>query len=169
VVDLGDRDGGPLAAPPRDIDGDGRIDFVLSDDAFRYGFAAYAESPAPPLVMNIVDGRAVDVSGEARFQPVFAGAFDAARAACTGGALDNPNGACATYVAISARLGRFDAAWAEMLGAYRRDTGRALPIGCRVTPPPGHACARADRIHYRDYPDALRHILTDRHYIAGAR
>lgn len=150
-------DGGPVETPPRDVNGDGRIDFVFPDNAFYYAFASYAESLAPARIVNIVDGRAVDVSDRPDFRSVYEGEIADARAACIGGEGGddggNPNGACAAYVAIAARLGRFDAAWAEMLRHYRRDAGIDFP---------------GDRMEGKlDYPNALRRFLIEHHYIEG--
>jgi hypothetical protein len=78
----------------------------------------------------------------------------------------NQNGACAAYVAAAARVGRFQAAWAEMLHSYQRDSNWDLPTGCRVDDR-NRGCPPADIIHYRNYPDALRHFLIRLHYIRG--
>jgi hypothetical protein len=157
AVQVYEGDGGPVETPPRDVNGDGRIDFVFPDNAFYYAFASYAESLAPARIVNIVDGRAVDVSDRPDFRSVYEGEIADARAACIGGEGGddggNPNGACAAYVAIAARLGRFDAAWAEMLRHYRRDAGIDFP---------------GDRMEGKlDYPNALRRFLIEHHYIKG--
>jgi len=166
VFDLGEHDGDYLDALPRDIDGDGTIDFVFRDGAFLYAFSSYAESYPPPQVWNIVDGRLVDVSSRPGFRPLFEEAIRDARNLCLHPEGDiNPNGVCAGYVAMAARLGRFDAAWAEMLRAYRRDVDWDLPPGCRRVMPENEACPDADQIRYPDYPEALRHFLIDLHYI----
>ena len=64
-------DGGPLDEPPTDRDGDGLLDFVSYDNAFLYRFASYADSFPPPQVVNLIDGRAVDVSDRPAFRPLF--------------------------------------------------------------------------------------------------
>jgi len=167
VIDLGDHDGDYLDRMPRDIDGDGRLDFVFPDGNFLYAFASYAESYPPPMVQNIVDDRLIDVSARPGFRSLFESALGDARTGCLHSEADtNPNGICAAYVAVAARLGRFDAAWAEMLNAYKRDSDWELPSGCRRTMPENEACPDADQIHYTDYPDALRHFLIEQHYIA---
>lgn len=167
-VDIYEGDGGPIERAPRDVNGDGRIDFVFTDNAFLYAFASYAESFAPSRIVNIVDGRAVDVSTDRSLRRIYEGEIADARRACTvHGPEDNPNGACATYVALAARLGRFAAAWAEMLRAYRRNVDWDLPPGCRRVMPANQACPDADQIHYRDYPESLRNFLKEEGYIAG--
>ncbi|MET0308350.1 MAG: hypothetical protein ABW023_06550 [Sphingomonas sp.] len=105
---------------PIDLSGDGAADFVLYDDAFLYRFASYAGSVAPPLILNVRDGRSIDVSRDPAFAPLFLIDMAKAREACI-----NPeeagwerNGACAGYVADAARVGQFDAAWKIMLQHY---------------------------------------------------
>jgi hypothetical protein len=168
VFDLGEWDGGPADELPTDRDGDGAIDFVFADNAFLYAFASYAESFAPPKVMNLVGGELVDVSARPGFRPLFEAAMTEARAGCVtpGGARFegmSPNGACAAYVAAAARVGRFDEAWAEMLRSYDRDFQWDLPTGCRT---PAVPCADGDVIRYADYPEALRRFLIEQGYIA---
>lgn len=43
-VDVGTWDGEGIEAFPRDFDGDGSSDFVMSDGAFNYAFSSYAGS-----------------------------------------------------------------------------------------------------------------------------
>lgn len=107
---------------PIDLSGDGIADFVLTDDAFLYRFSSYAGSVPPPLVLNIVGGRTVDVSKAPGLRPLFATKMAEARAYCTAPASDGNerNGACAGYVADAARIGQFDTAWKVMLAHYDR-------------------------------------------------
>lgn len=170
VADLGIWDGDYLEELPTDLDGDGRLDFVFRDDALLYAFASYAESFAPPLVLNVVDGQVVDVSDHPGFRPMFLEAMADARQSCASLGLpdsDGPssNGACAGFVASAARAGRFDEAWAQMLAAYDRDSDWPLPQGCRTRPAEGE-CPAADVIAFDDYPDALRAFLVRQGYIS---
>lgn len=160
VVSSGD--GGGFERAPRDLNRDGRLDFVGYDNAFLYTFASYAESFAPTTVTNVIDGRAVDVSDQPAFRRLYEADARTARAACIGNSTGR-NGACAAYVAASARLGRFDAAWAEMLRHYQRDSDSDLPRGCRTAR--GDRCPDAQEIVYRDFPSALRNFLIETGYI----
>ena len=119
VVDVGQYDGEPLEDLPADIDGDGRLDFVFVDNAFLYRFTGYAQSRAPPQIINLIDGEAVDVSARPGFRRLFEEDRTEARASCLQADGDQ-NGACAAFVASAARVGRFDEAWAEMLRFYDR-------------------------------------------------
>ena len=75
------------------------------------------------------------------------------------------NGACAAYVAAAARVGQFDAAWAQMLRSFDRNADWDYPPGCRVAVHPGGECPAASIIRYRDYPAALRAFLLRQGYI----
>jgi hypothetical protein len=125
VVSLGAFDMEMMTDVPTDVDGDGRTDFVLRDNAFLYAFASFAGSFAPPQIWNVERGRAVDVSAAPRYRPLFVEAIAETRPICLdrrGG--DDRNGACAAFVAASARIGDFEGAWRAMLGGYdRRDDG----------------------------------------------
>lgn len=125
VISLGNFDMEMMADIPSDVDGDGRTDFVLRDNDFLYAFASFAGSFAPPQIWNVERGRAVNVSAAARYRPLFVEAISETRPICLdprGG--DDRNGACAAFVAASARIGDFEGAWRAMLGGYdRRDDG----------------------------------------------
>ncbi|HWT11240.1 MAG TPA: hypothetical protein VN231_00645, partial [Allosphingosinicella sp.] len=157
-------DGGPIEEAPSDLDGDGRIDFVRPDNAFLYRFASYADSYAPPRIVNVVGGEAVDVSGRPGFRPLFEEAMREAGAVCTEAGNSAPNGACAGYVAAAARLGRFDEAWARMLSAYDRTSDWGLEGGCRVQVTDG-SCPPGQEQSFASYPEALRHFLIETGYI----
>jgi len=166
-VELGEWDGDYWDDLPTDRNGDGAVDFVQVDNAFLYAFTSYADSWAPPQVMNIVGGVPVDVSTDPGFRPLFEAAAVRQREACV-----HPqdeavaNGACAAYVASAARIGRFDAAWAEMLQAYDRNFEWTLPTGCKSALV-DLQCPQGQEIEYGDYPAALRAFLVDLGYIEG--
>lgn len=163
AVEVYAGDGGPGDEAPRDIDGDGVIDIVRYDNAFLYTFASYAESFAPPTVTNVIDGQAVDVSSRPGFRSLFEEEAARARETCVGTEV-NRNGACAAYVAASARIGRFDEAWAEMLRHHDRNPGWELPQGCRGPLVDG-SCPEANLVRHENYPDALRDFLVQQGYI----
>ena len=151
IVHLGEWDGDYLDEVPTDRNGDARVDFVFRDDSFLYTFTSYADSWSPPQIMNIDGGKAVDVSANPGFRPLFRKSMLEERRACL--RLDkeyadrDPNGACAAYVASAARIGQFDKAWAEMLKAYDRKSSWDLPYK-KMT-----------------YPQALRRFLVEHKYI----
>jgi hypothetical protein len=164
IVELGHFDMEMPGDFPADIDGDGRIDFVRLDNRFFYAFASFAGSVAPPQILNIVGGRAVDVSAAPRYRRLFVRAMNEAREDCLTGQGER-NGACAAYVAAAARAGGFDRAWREMLRVYERGADWIYPTGCRVTPRPG-GCPE-DQIVRRGFPAALRLFLRRNGYLPG--
>lgn len=168
LVDLGLADGAPGGRVPRDEDGDGRVDFINRDNAFLYAFTSYAESSAPVTVTNIIDGSAVDVSTRPAFRHHDEEMARTTRREC--GDRTNPgrNGACATYVAVSARMGRFDQAMAEVAPLWERHPSNEWPTGCRVTPGE-EGCPDSQVITYPDFPTALRAFLAENGYIPAGR
>lgn len=127
----------------RDIDGDGRMDFLRSDDGFDGRFTWNMVSEMPPQIWNVIDGRRVDVSSAPRYRPLFRGYMANLRSTCLQGDHDFRDSACAAYVAAAARIGEFAAAWRLMLGAYHRD----------------------DIFEGQTFPHRLRNLLIRRHYI----
>lgn len=163
IADLGSWDG-DRPAMPRDLDGDGVKEFQFVDQAFLYAFASYAESWAPPVVHKVTNGHVQDASKAAAFRAVFARDAAESRTAC----LDRSNGACAAYVASAARIGRLDAAWAEMLGAYDQASDWILPTACRVRT--AGSCPVGAEMTFSTYPEALQwflgeHGYTDKAYV----
>lgn len=157
-----DGDAPPL---PRDIDGDGVKEFEFLDQAFLYAFASYAESWAPPLVQTLANGQVQDVSKSAAYRSLYQQDAAETRSACLAGG----NGACAAYVASSARAGRLDDAWAEMLGAYDQASDWILPTACRVRT--ASECPAGAQLSFSTYPEALQwflgeHGYTERAYVA---
>jgi hypothetical protein len=156
--DLGNWDGDGIE-PPRDVDGDGIADFVFVDNAFLYAFDSYAASWAPPLVMNVTNGKVLNVSTAKRYAALYRADMEKAKPECA----KHQNGACAAYVADAARIGRFDEAWTFMLANYDRKSEWTYPARCD-----------GDRVDFRckgtevkpkDYPEALRWFLEDNGYI----
>ena len=162
VVDLGLWDGDEVSSP-RDVSGDGLADFVMVDNSFLYAFASYAESFAPPKILNVVAGRVNDVSRNPAFKRLFAQEMVRAGASCQPEAEHSPNGACASYVAAAARIGKLDQAWARMLVAYDASSDWDLPTGCLVSDEGG--CPNGSEIVYKSYPEALQAFLRRNGYI----
>jgi hypothetical protein len=166
TVDLGLWDGEGMEEFPHDISGDGIADFVLYDNAFLYAFASYAESFAPPKILNIRGTDVTDVSADKAFRPLFADEMVKAAQACKTPEPDtNPNGACASYVAAAARVGQLDAAWEQMLLSYDKGSDWQLPQGCRRQSTDG-SCKAGEEIIFETYPESLQYFLGDNGYIA---
>jgi len=160
IVDLGAYDGEKLARRPTDWDGDGALDFFVTDDSFLYAFSGYAGSPPLPRILNIVGGKAVDVSDRPAFRPLFEQAMAGFRKDCAKG----ENGYCAAYAAAAARVGTFDTAWAKVLKQHDA-TSRDWPNACKVAETE-NGCPEGQEIEYASYPEALRAFLVQHAYIA---
>jgi hypothetical protein len=145
-INLGSWDGGSIEAP-RDVNGDGVTDFVFVDNAFLYAFDSYAASWAPPLVMNVANGKGVNVSTAKRYAALYRADMEKTKPECA----KHQNGACAAYVADAARIGQFDEAWSFMLANYDQKSEWTYPTRTEVKP--------------KDYPQALRWFLEDNGYI----
>jgi len=160
----GSWDGGTPELPS-DLDGDGRLEFVVRDQAFLYAFAPYAMSWAPPVVLSWDGDRVRDVSSERRYRTVYEAELSRVRDACG----EYANGACAAYVATAARLGSLDEAWSVMLRSYDQQDGWATPTACRVRT--STACPTGAEVRFQTYPEALQwflgeHGYTDPSYLA---
>lgn len=166
IVDLGSWDGDELPVPT-DLNGDGLADFVERDNAFLYTFAAYAMSYAPPTILNVTGGRVIDVSRRQAYRRLYldemAKAGETCRTAAEG--MDR-NGACPSYVASAARVGRIDEAWADMVRSYSATEDWEYPTGCTIKTK--SECPEASRIVYKSYPEALLAFLKEHGYVAAA-
>jgi hypothetical protein len=159
IVDLGRYDGERLARLPTDWDGDGQLDFIVTDDAFLYAFSSYAGSLPPPMILNIEGGKAVNVSARPAFRPIFEQAMAQAEKRCAEG----ENGHCAAYAAAAARIGRFDGAWEKLLQVHDRNS-RDWPTACKVAEGE-EGCPEGQEITYNSFPEALRAFLAQHGYI----
>ena len=166
TIDMGNWDGDWMGAFPRDLSSDGNADFAMRDDRFLYAFASYAGSYAPPQIVTIRDGKRVDVSRDAAFAPLYAADLKTTRAECIARRPNSRNASCAAYAADAARLGRFDAAWREILVHYDRIDGWSLPTGCRAPLAEDEQCSEGETITYPNFPTALRAFLVRTDYIA---
>jgi len=165
AVDVGGWDGTGLEVFPRDVDGDGHVDFVWNDGAFNYAFSSYAGSWPPPQIVNLLHGQVVDVSARPGFDPLFEAFSRKARVACAEEDIGpERNGACAGYVAAEARLGRLEAAleFADAMADNGPDA--TLPGGCR-TGGSAYACPDDQKIRFEDFSSAIRWFVRDRGYV----
>lgn len=171
AIELGSWDGGPRAIFPRDVNGDGAVDFVERDERFRYAFGGGAVSYGPPQILNIETpgyaAQLVDVSWNPSFRPLFMARMREARHGCvTAPVPDAVNADCALYAAAAARAGRFSQAWREVLRAPTHAGELDLPAACRFILRERETCPTEAQIVFTSYPDALRHFLRETGYIA---
>lgn len=115
-TELGMFDGDPY--DPEDVDGDGLYELVVFDQRFNYTFDAYAFSAPPPMVIATSDGTYADLSAQVAFLSLMQEAFNERTASCLGspGAISHLvdedsaplNSACASVMALGARLGIYE-------------------------------------------------------------
>lgn len=163
VIELGMWDGDQIELP-KDISGDGVADFVMRDGSFLYAFSSYASSYSPPKILNVVSGKVADVSRRPAFRKLFADAANEAREVCRyAESSDQRNGACPTYVAAAARIGKLQEAWSNMLTSYDAKSGWDFPSGCRVKK---DNCPPGLEIKFKSYPESLLYFLKEKGYVA---
>lgn len=159
-IKVGDFDGGPLGVS--DIDGDGRHEFTIRDNAFLYQFACYACSAAPYQVLALEGGKIKDIS----ISPAFRDSQVQSLKQMIEWVQEDidANGFLAGYVAQKILLGEGAQAWKFMLKYYDRKSVDGLEA-CRVKKtnwqcPPGKTVQLS-------FPEALRRFLQAQGYAIG--
>jgi hypothetical protein len=163
-LNLGSWDGDQIDIPT-DRSGDGIADFVFNDNRYLYAFSSYASSYSPPQILNVINGKTVDVSGMADFRQLNVETMNSAGAQCVSGTTgDNRNGACPAYVATAARIGQLEQAWSRMINAYDAQAATDLPTGCATED--AAECPTDQLITFKSYPEALLYFLKENGYVA---
>lgn len=149
-VQLGPADGG--GGEFKDLNKDGRMEFITYDNNFLYTFDAYAGSFPPSIVLSYRDGNFEDVT---RQYPEYLRsiAWQMYKSMEENGA---GNGVLAGYVAQKILLGEFEDGWNFMLARYDRSSDWGLDIYDRNNDPVGR---------HPDFPTALKAFLIDRGYL----
>jgi hypothetical protein len=155
-VVVGDFDGGPMLAV--DLDGDGRYEFEIRDNAFLYTFACYACSETPLEVLAVENGAVKNVSGDPRFRP----AHEAWLKNMIGNVPeDNSNGFLAGYVGEKIWLGEGKSAWELMLAHYDKDSDWGLETCDQDLDENGQCLGKTIKL---TFPDALELTLKESGY-----
>lgn len=162
-VELGTWDGEGISEFPRDVDGDGNADFLMSDGTFNYAFSSYAGSWAPPQVKNIYRGQVVDVSAQPEFRALFEDFSRRTQVACADRSNPDRNGACAGYVASEARLGKLEAALKFADTMSYKGSDLILPSKCKVEYV-NYACPPGQEITFGSFYSAIRWFLNEHGY-----
>ena len=160
AVDVREWDGEGLVNFPVDVNGDGVRDLVMADNRFDYAFDSHAGSFMPPQILNVRDGRVVDVSTDPSYRRIFESALAEVEPICR----EHANGACAAFVAIAARLGRAEWAWPIMMASYDRTVEWPWPTDCRVRIPASGACPDDQTITFAGMPQSLSWFLQHNGY-----
>jgi hypothetical protein len=132
VYELGPQLTQILQSPPsncegefKDLDGDGRLEFITCDDLFAYKYCCFANSPLPKVIMSYEPGRGYVPAGP-RFQQEYADDIVRDRQLAIGAKAqghcewDNST-KCAVLPVVLDYLysGRQDQAWIELHRLYR--------------------------------------------------
>jgi hypothetical protein len=156
TIDTGFRDrwGGSF----RDLDGDGRLEFVSFDNAFLYAFSSYAGSFPPSQILALQDGQFVDVTRQypEELRAIANQMREAVqRIQAEPASQDEINGLLAGYVAQMILLGEYEQGWAFMLAHYDRTSDWGLEI------------YEGDQVvgYHADFPTALKAFLIEQGYL----
>lgn len=139
----------------QDLNGDGKQEFLTSDNAFLYAFSSYVASSPPSAIYEFRNGKLKEATRKypkylrSRLQEMFKAYKERHNN-------NEINGVMAGYVAQKALLGEVKQGWDFMLANYDRssDSGLARYDG------KGKEIGR-----YRDFPAALKALLIQRGYI----
>jgi len=163
VADLGTWDGEGFGTLPSDINDDGKLDFVLPDNAFLYAFASYSESYAPSVIYNLSGAKFVDVSASPQFRSVHLADMTRTRPACGNG----QNGACAAFLASALRAGEGTEAARFVAISFNQSFQWDLPSRCSVEEQDG-SCPAGEEIKPSGFLQALQWFLEDNAYLDRA-
>lgn len=139
----------------RDLDGDGTVEFLTSDNTFLYRFSSYAGSFPPSRILKLSNGKWIDVTRQhspelrSRAWKMYLEFLERQKTDV------EVNGILAGYVAQKALLGEYEQGWQFMLAHYDPNSEWGLGIfqeGKKVQ-------------QYVDFPAALRAFLREQGYL----
>jgi hypothetical protein len=139
----------------QDLDGDGRLEFVTSDNSFLYTFSSYAASFPPSRIYALRNGKLENVTRRyVKHLKSRAWEMYQVLKQVKKGEKDI-NGILAGYVAQKALLGEFQQAWKFMLANYdpTSDSGLSIYKGDREVG------------KYPNFPTALKAFLIEQGYL----
>ncbi|MGH2416564.1 MAG: FG-GAP repeat domain-containing protein [Microcystaceae cyanobacterium] len=139
----------------QDLNGDGKFEFLSSDDAFLYQFSAYASSFPPSRIYLLKEGKLENVTRKYP-KELKTRAWEMYQAFLKGKQEEyEVNGILAGYVAQKILLGEYQQGWNFMLANYDRTSDWGLEI------------YQGDRQvgKYPDFPTALKAFLIQQGYL----
>lgn len=157
-IQVGQFDGAPLGV--RDLDGDGRYEFAMRDNAFLYTYGCYACSTAPYHVLGLDGGKMVDISGDPAFRNRHVESLRHMIESADEGM--DANGFLAGYVAQKIRLGEGAQAWKLMLKYYDRKSDWGLE-SCKVKLNDAGECP-TDKTITLSFPESLERFFKETGY-----
>jgi S1-C subfamily serine protease len=150
-----------------DIDRDGTLELVSSDNTFLYAFGPYSDSYAPVQITKVVDGRLVNVTRNPRFTSYIRERLTKQEEYATKESGPwRSNGFLAGWVAMKALAGEFEDGWRRALALYDRNSDWAL-TECTAARVQGMCPAGAER--KLTFPVALRKHLEREGYVSASR
>lgn len=155
------KDGEPLDAFPKDLDGDGVRDFDWIDQSLLYAFTSYASSWPVPRIYNLVEGELADVSREPRYARRFERFARRALRACRADNSENA-GACAAYAYAMAILG--DAEQGIRTAVMNAEPPPWYPYDCLAEEVDGQ-CPEGKLRQFAGFEDALRWMMRRHGYL----
>jgi S1-C subfamily serine protease len=148
-----------------DLNGDGAVELVGSDDSFDYAFASYAETYAPPKIFRLVGNRILNVSHSPGFRRPILQMLLADQGLATPDRWRD-NGFLGGWVAHNALVGNGAEAWRRMLELYDRNSDWDLSA-CTVATKDYDPCPEYAK-RRRDFPTALgEHLAKNGYSIDG--
>ncbi len=156
TVDVGEFDGSPLFAT--DLDGDGRYEFEIRDNAFLYTFGCYACSEAPLEILTVENGAVKTVTTEPRFKPAHAAYL---KAMIENAPDEDVNGFLAGYVGEKSLLGESKGAWQIMLKYYDKASDWGLETCDKPLDDQGECPGQTIKL---TFPEALERMLKENGY-----
>jgi hypothetical protein len=154
-VETGESDG--EGGVFKDLNGDGKIEFITYDNSFLYAFSSYAGSGSPTVIYSLGNGKFQEVTRQYQ-KYLKEKATELYRAVVAAKQNDSEiNGILAAYVAQKITIGEYKDAWEFMLKNYDRTSDWGLTI----YDPSGKDIGK-----YPDYPTALRAFLITTGYLA---
>lgn len=158
-IELWGGDGEGLFEWPKDLDGDGIVDFEFSDGLLLYAFSSYASSFGLPAILNIVDTKAVNVSNRPQYRKELEELSAEARKACLDKEFGSDrNGGCAAYVVIAAKLGRLQPALEFTRTAAYNGPDATWPYYCATKAEP---CPEGGQVKFRNFNEAITRFLRE--------
>lgn len=157
-VEAGLFDGAPLEA--RDLDGDGRYELAMRDNAFLYTFGCYACSTAPLHVLQLKDGQLINASANPAFRPRHVDSL--VRIVEWASEDTDRNGFLTGYVGQKILLGESEEAWKLMLDYHDRGSDWGLDW-CTVKRDDKGECPLG-KMEMLTYPQALERFLKETGY-----
>jgi len=140
----------------QDLDGDGKLEFITSDNSFFYRFSSYAASFPPSRIYALRNGKLENVTRR-YIKHLKSQAWEMYQAFLQVKKEGHEiNGILAGYVAQKALLGEFQQAWEFMLANYdpTSDSGLAIYEGDREVG------------RYPNFPTALKVFLIEQGYLS---